>query len=95
MDNFVDMDALAAARSIRSSRCIYDALLESEVVYPIADIVKPHVRGPCDMVEISTGVSACAPAAQGGAARADVLGYGPIVEDSTGPHLLQWGPANA
>ncbi|MEJ8821474.1 phospholipase D family protein [Variovorax humicola] len=94
--NFVDMDALAVGKIVPQLEGIYDAYWNSDVVYPIADIVKPQ-RGHAAMVEDfdrRVGMRARPPKVVLPAT--DVLGYGPIGEELDGGRIgLLWGPANA
>ncbi|MEJ8849594.1 phospholipase D family protein [Variovorax rhizosphaerae] len=94
--NFVDMDALMVGKVVPQLEGIYDTYWNSDVVYPITDIVKPQ-RGRTAMIEDfdqRVGMRARPPKIV--LPSTDVLGYGPIGEELDAGRIgLLWGPANA
>ncbi len=94
--NFVDMDAVVVGKVVPQLSGIFDAYWNSEEVYPIASIVKPHSGRAAMTEEFDARVGMRGPPPKVILPPTDVLGYGPIGEElDAGRMGLLWGAANA
>ena len=94
--NFVDMDAVVVGKVVPQLAGIFDDYWNSEEVYPIASIVKPHSGRAAMTEEFDERVGMSGPPPKVILPPTDVLGYGPIGEElDAGRMGLLWGPANA
>ncbi|RYF70438.1 MAG: phospholipase D family protein, partial [Comamonadaceae bacterium] len=94
--NFVDMDAMVVGKVVPQLADIFDTYWNSEEVYPIASIVRPHSGRAAMTEEFDERVGMSGPPPKVLLPPTDVLGYGPIGEElDAGRMGLLWGPANA
>jgi putative cardiolipin synthase len=92
--NFIDMDALAMGQVVGQFASIFDRYWNSEVVYPLQELVPPADGVDERMRRFDAVTEPAAPLAA--LPPNDVLGYGPVGEDlDDGKIGLIWGQARA